>query len=362
MFAKLIKEYIIKYCDEKNYEYNAEDKDDRFFLIISNFKERINVTIYFTGSIVIGGKKTNLRLEFEEIKIIIDSDPKIVSNQEEIISKACTNKYNILNTEKRELVKNTLLEMSDIEKDFLDKPTPSEEYRLKLSTPNSSATLTQYNNGTLLLQGKQDIFFNSTCDLIEKTFNPDAKDVTTRYLAGCEAALNQFVKIYTPEVTILAENLVKEVLGEAYDFLELHDQKWLVASEILKIVNVPLPEFTPIVMPASKAFEGFIKKLSIDLGLCTAEHFDVKQANFSFLKDKNNPLRKIVVQKEKYAETYLDMINLCLDTNRNFMLHSDKSAVTKIETYDNAVKKLGDIYKDIIVIHKYFKTPVFGLP
>jgi hypothetical protein len=115
-------------------------------------------------------------------------------------------------------------------------------------------------------------------------------------------------------------------------------------------------------MPASKAFEGFIKKLLIKVSFYPSGHFDHKNSSFAYLNDINNPNRINFVKKEKYADTYLKKINVCLDTNRNFMMHSDGAIITKIESYDDAVKKLEEIFNDISEIYKYFKqNSVYGL-
>jgi len=53
-----------------------------------------------------------------------------------------------------------------------------------------------------------------------------------------------------------------------------------------------------------------------------------------------NPKRKTVCQKEKYVDTYLKKISLYLEMFRNFMMHSDDSNVTKVETIEDALSEV----------------------
>jgi hypothetical protein len=233
-------------------------------------------------------------------------------------------------------------------------PDSTIEYRAKITRSGSSLTLTQFNNGTLLLQGKEDKFFDDSCDLIEKIANPSDKEVIARFISSDERNLEIFAAKYTPALIVLAEGNVKKKIGDVYDYLEPYDKKWFVASECLCLTKIPLPEFSPLVMPASKAFEGFTKKLLVGIGLFEADYFKTKNANFSPLYDSNNPKRKTICDKEKHLDTMLKKIGVCLDMNRNFMMHSDESRVTKVDLQEEAEEKVNTIFKDTKEIFDYF--------
>jgi uncharacterized protein YeaO (DUF488 family) len=234
------------------------------------------------------------------------------------------------------------------------KLNPDVEYRAKITRNSFSITLTQYNNGTLLLQGKTDKLFDDSCDLIEKIANPSDKEVIARFISDDDETLKIFTERYTPELIDTAEENVKEKIEDVFNYLEPHDQKWFVASECLCLTKIPLPEFSPLVMPASKAFEGFAKKLLVDIELFEPDHFKTKNASFSHLNDTTNPKRKTVCQKEKYVDTYLKKISLDLDMFRNFMMHSDDSKVTKVETIEDALSEVKKIFEATKEIFEYF--------
>jgi hypothetical protein len=359
----LVEKFIDQYCQEKKYEVKKTPMEKLLRIEVSNLKENIPLSLYNTGTLSVGGSpKLSLKSEFEILKKKIIEEPEILGGIEPPKKKVCSTKYSILLEKSREDIKNTLKSM-DGSIHYYDTPTPSEEYRVKISIGNNSISITQYKNGTLFLQGKEDSLFALVCDTVERTAAPSDMEVISRFFANDEDSLKAFTASYSPELLEIAEKQIRENIGsDAFDFMETFDKKWLIASECLRIANIPLPEYSPIVMPASKAYEGYIKKMLIKVGFYPADHFDTKVAKFDFLNDFKSPVRIAFVAKEKYADTFLKKINLSLDTNRNFMMHSDNSSVTKLQTYNEAVSKLNDIYMDIKGIHNYFKSnSVFGL-
>ncbi len=163
--------------------------------------------------------------------------------------------------------------------------------------------------------------------------------------------LRIFTAKYTPELINIAEDNVRGKTGDVFNYLKSYDKKWFVASECLCLTKIPLPEFSPLVMPASKAFEGFVKKLLIGIGLFDSGHFKTKQGNFSALSQSDNPKRKAICAKDKHADTMLKKISLCLDMSRNFMMHSDDSKITKVDFQQEAEEKVN---RETMIISEVF--------
>ena len=361
--AEKIAKVFDEYCQRKNYQVNMkETTDNDLRLEISNFKERTIVMIYHTSKIVIQGPQNALRAEMESLKADFEKDPSSFLAVKVPDSKACATRYDIMLPSLREVVKDNLDDIHDANVSISDNPSRNVEYSARVQRGSSIVTLTQYSNGTLLLQGKDDAIFDETCDLIDTLCDPSEKEVVSRFISSDEESLRIFAAQYTPELVSLAEDRTKELLGDVYDFLEPYDQKWFVASECISMTDIPLPEYSPVVMPASKAFEGFSKKLLLSIGLFPADHFKNKTANFSNLHDPNNPLRKAICSKDKYADTMLKKLALCIDTNRNFMLHSDDARVTKIESPKEAREKLDIIIGETREIFNYFNNLYQLLP
>jgi len=361
MIHKLKEKFIDDYCNKKRYSVQKTSAIGKLRIDVSNLKEKINITLYDTGTLVVGGKPSYvLKDEFESLKNQIEEHPEMLGDVNKFKIKSCASKYNILLTEIRNKIKDSLPIITKNVELTID-PTPSEEYRAKLSKDKMFLSLTQYKNGTLFLQGKEDLLYNDTCDAIEMIATPSDQEVIIRFIAGNDEAIEKFSGLYTPKLTEQANAALKSKILEVYSFLEPHDLKWLVASESLRIVNVPLPEYSPIVMPASKAFEGFCKKLLVSIGFYPSDYFKNKVNGFRDLMNKKNPERLRLESIEKHAGTYLEKIDVYLDTNRNFIMHSDESAITQIDKFEDASKKLDEIYGDMDEIYQYFKKAGLGI-
>ena len=361
--AAKIAQVFIKYCSEKKYQVKpSEDANDDWRLNISNIRETTIVTIYHTGKIVMGGPNNRLKDEFNNLINEFRKNPQSFLETENLEIKACAQKYNILLSKLRIEIKESLSNIKKAKIEIIESPSAAIEYRARVTRNDFSLTATQYNNGTLLLQGKTDKLFDESCDLIERTANPSDKEVISRFISCDEENLKIFAAKYTPEIITMAENSVKQKIGDVFNYLEPYDQKWFVASECLCLTAIPLPEFSPLVMPASKAFEGFAKKLLIGVGLFEPDHFRTKQGNFSPLNDEKNPKRIVICKKERHAESMLKRVSLCLDLSRNFMMHSDDSKITKIDSHEEAEEKVNNIFKESREIFDYFNDLFNLLP
>jgi hypothetical protein len=349
------------YCNEKHYQIQQSEEEHNLRLDISNLSERTIVKIFHKGTLQVQGKQNLLKAEIEELKEKFESITWSFLGDEIAEIKACATRYDIMLLELRTKIKESL-DALEAKLEFTGEPTTNVEYRAKITRNESSLTLTQFNNGTLLLQGKEDELFDNSCDLIEKIANPSDKEVISRFISSDEENLKIFAAKYTPELLTKAEKNVHGKIGDVFNYLQPYDQKWFVASECLCLTQIPLPEFSPLVMPASKAFEGFVKKLLIDIELFDSDHFKTKQGNFSALSQSDNPKRKAICAKDKYADTMLKKISLCLDMSRNFMMHSDESKITKVDLQEEAEEKVNSIFKETKEIFNYFNDLYSLLP
>ena len=352
--ADNIAQVFDNYCKKHNYSAILTIKDDDLRLEISNLKDRVIIIIYHTLSIVVQGSPNSLKTEMEGLKKDFEKDPGSFLSVKLPEIKPCATRYDIMLLDLRKLIKNKIDSIRDVKINIFENPNLNVEYLAKIHRESYLVTSTQYSNGTLLLQGKTDALFEDCCDLIESLCNPSEKEVISRFISSDEESLKIFTAKYTPELIGLAETKTKEALGVAFEYLEPYDQKWFVASECLSMTEIPLPEYSPVVMPASKALEGFAKKLLIDINLVPKDYWKNRGASFSILNDRNNPSRKAVCEKETHADSFLDKLSLCLDMSRNFMMHSDDAKVTKVESPQEARVKLENISRDTKEIFEYF--------
>jgi len=106
-----------------------------------------------------------------------------------------------------------------------------------------------------------------------------------------------------------------------------------------------------MVMPASKAFEGYAREVFLHLGVIKKEETQKKAWTVLqvFKKDQagryENPDLQKYVSQGKHRGTYLDKLRNDLDFYRNFMMHSDDASVTKVTTLDAAKEIVERIVK-----------------
>jgi hypothetical protein len=58
----------------------------------------------------------------------------------------------------------------------------------------------------------------------------------------------------------------------------------------------------------------------------------------------------------------LEKIDVCVKTNRHFMMHSDESKITKVDSQEEAEEKVNTIFKDTKEIFDYFNDLFNLLP
>jgi len=153
-----IAEVFTDYCNNKNYQVEQSEELNKLRIEISNLTERTIVNIYYTGKLLVQGKQNSLTKEIEALKKEFEANPQLFLGDEVREIKACAIRYDIMLCELRTKIKGSL-NMLEATKEITESPSSAIEYIAKISRNHYSLTLTQYNNGTLLLQGKTDKIF-----------------------------------------------------------------------------------------------------------------------------------------------------------------------------------------------------------
>jgi len=349
---EIMKNIFINYCTEHHLEYEQKEERDCIRLDISSLTEKSIVKLYHTGKILIQGKKNTLNEELESLKQNIDTDPKKYLGVDLIPTHI---RYTITTNRLQDSIKNSLSNLEgtlNIDQNLND----SIIYRASIEREISKIVLTQYSNGTLLIQGKTELLFNEVCDNIEKIANPSETEVIVRYISNNEAALREFSEKDTPLLQENAKNEVNQKLGDVFNYLDDYNKKQFIAAQCLCNYKLDLPEYSAVVMPASKGFEGFIKKLLIDIQLVPSNYFNKRGATFTPLTDRKNQTRRNLCTRNKQMDSFLKKINVDLDHFRNFMMHSDPSVLTIINNINDAIIKVDDIIKETKYIFDYFNS------
>ena len=178
--ADKIAKVFTDHCDSKNYQVKQDKESNNLRIDISNLHEKTIVKIYNTGTVQIQGRQNALKTEMENLKAQYEENPKSFLGYEKRDIKAYATRYDIMLPELRTKIKDSLNTLEETV-EITENASYAIEYRAKINRNKVSITLTQYNNGTLLLQGKTDKLFDDSCDLIEKIANPSDEEVIARF-------------------------------------------------------------------------------------------------------------------------------------------------------------------------------------
>lgn len=232
------------------------------------------------------------------------------------------------------------------------KCTEYEYYNLKLNQDNYSVVVKQYYTGKLTVQGKKTGFFDDVCSLIERNSSPEVDEIARRFIPENEPDIGEIQKKISSRA-FEAESKIRFSLKNSYNFLYDIDNKYLITSQCLfdltEEQNVELPDYSGLVMSASKAFEGFAIKLFIEKGELDINEIRSDPKSIELNWDR---LRKHLLNpnRDKYIiPKLLAEYNRC----RNFTLHSDPIRDSEM-SFDKAKLKLCTIYETIEEAYNIF--------
>jgi hypothetical protein len=222
-----------------------------------------------------------------------------------------------------------------------------EDYNLVVEKNGNTVRVRQFSTGALLIQGLGTKLFDEVCSTVEKQCLPPVLELATRFVSESEEQIEHVARLLSPALMDYAEVEAKKLLGLAYDFLNEWDQKYVVSSLCLLHSKIAVPEYSCMVMPASKAYEGYLKKLFLELGLVTQTQ--LCSPNFTFGEIWRKGYYKQLASRSRAHKPYLEKLENELDFSRHFMMHSDEldeGRVPSIEDAHKNVVKIINVIKD----------------
>jgi hypothetical protein len=240
---------------------------------------RLPVNFYHTGTVTAQGKPCDTKTAITEWANLIQSGVIAVSVEPVPVSQNRISKHLVLaeNFDKiREVIHGLPGEIS--EKDVTG---PADVYRIENRHDGNRVTISQYNSGMLMVQGLSSTLFESVCEVLDRHLTQSLADRASRFLPR-ESERNT-VTAYLEQPNSenestqwLFQNIDKKVLNFLYD----NDQRTLLAAAGVRNAfqksNGGLPDYSVVVMPFAKAFEGFLVKLAIHLELTSEDALATK--------------------------------------------------------------------------------------
>ncbi len=229
---------------------------------------------------------------------------------------------------------------------------PNTVFFAKLSHLGASATTTIYESGTILVQGKALWLVDRLCTLIEKEANLPMALVACRLLCDVTEA-EKVLKLVTDEVQTGAHEKCCEALGDALTFLSAYDQKYALTTFALLQLNISMPEYSYIVMPLAKCYEGYFIKLLISLSLTTLA--DVQTKDWNFGNVWNQDLKSFYAIGKDH-KVYLDRLKVQLPFCRHFYQHSDSTGLHEVKTFEIGRDHVEKIRREIKETYECFSS------
>lgn len=309
---------------------------------------KVSINFYSNGNMNVQGKESPLKSQLQEwIKLRRSSGQKQTSsvNTTSNAEINAPSRYIVAPSEFQQIREEVI---ERIQATISSRPTTQEAevYRLELQRSGDKVTVTQFHTGKLLVQGRRSALFNEVCDALERRVMQSFADRAARYLPQ-DTAESARPLLESTAVENDAWTWARSQLGsDVFDFLWDHDQQTIAAGAgILLAVRETrrkLAEFSPVVMPFGKTFEGFIAKLAVYLGLATEEKIRASADNITI-----GAWIAMIAEQTPDARRYgfaVDAIKAAWGS-RNKCMHADPQQPMPIRSLDEASQEIDSILR-----------------
>ena len=148
-------------------------------------------------------------------------------------------------------------------------------FEIKNNNTHEKIVISKFTNGTLLLDGIDWLLWEDVCNIIDKHINSTPLDIFDRFLETKKVETEEINSKYkTNDYTSEEEYLREKLTDTVYMYLDEHFRNYLISSQRLIESEIVLPEYSPILCPAAKVLEGYLKRLLVDLGIEKYENIE----------------------------------------------------------------------------------------
>jgi ribonuclease HIII len=325
--------------------------------------DRSIINIYKSGKVTFGGKSTPLRADLEnwyrtqQVTILSNIPPGTPDNSSRATRYlVSTSKFDKI----REVVASLPAEIIWRKQD----DTGHQAYRADIQRDNDRVVVTQYKTETLLVQGRASKLFDEVCELLDAHLVQAKADRATRYLPA-QQSQQALAEMSRPDAEQNAWNWLNNQIDKPiFDFLDKHDQDTLIAGSMLlqaaQSLHLAMPDYSPLVMPFARAYEGFLIKLFIHIGWVNATLIQ-KDSSQIVVGNWLNDLHKHIEDTKRHGHIASDL-KTAWEGTRHLMIHSDPTRQTKIATQMEAENEIcGVLLRAIKRGYDYFVQNPIGL-
>jgi ribonuclease HIII len=298
-------------------------------IYVTDGHDKVPTCFYTTGKALIQGKPCDLRSEIQQwwqeysVPPASAEIPKS-SLQTSQLGTGLTSRFYV----SQENISKIKQLLSDYGGEILEPtPDPHQAFRAEIRRDSDRVMASQFKTGTLLIQGRVGILFDEVCRLVESVFSQPFAERGARYIPDTEreAALEYLNKPGTEQSAL---DWTYDHLGQGvFDFLPSNEREGYISGASLllwlKGEGKALSDYSTVVMPFARAYEGFVIQLAIALGITTEEQI---KSNIDEMRAGNyiNEVRQRIEKLDKLRYAGIaDTLQSAWRDIRCKVLHSD---------------------------------------
>lgn len=241
---------------------------------VSDGLNKVSVSLYRSGKALIQGKDCEIKSRIEAWwNQQIPSTP----NPQPALNRSNTAKF-FVKREEFDTVKQLLLDEIKAEIEIKDLADAQLVFRIDFREQQQHVVVLLYQTGTLLVQGKIGTLFESVYRVLETLLPQSFAERGASYVPA-----NQYDQVSRalsqPNVKQNSTEWIHQELGkEIFEFLFPGDQKTYAAGVGLLLLtanhDLVLDDYSVLVMPFARAYEGFILRLAHHRKMFELENWD----------------------------------------------------------------------------------------
>jgi ribonuclease HIII len=345
---KYIAETGLEVVEEREIDYGRQIK-------VTDGTDVCSVNVYTSGKTTVGGKSTDLKKRVEEWRNLQQAGLVSTSQQEVAKVESRASKY-VVSLSKLDRIREWLHEFPMVINWYEGTDDTPYVYRAELHSDSSKVVVTQYRTGTLMVQGRISTLFDEVCTRFDKKLSQSIPERAASYIP--EEVRTEALKVMSqPETEKEALDWVDNNLGEdIYNFLYEHDRETLLSATALlqtvEKVTLKLPDYSVLVMPFARAYEGFLLKLFCKVGL--ADEATVEADGHAIQIGKwLEEIEETIVDKWRHRHVVYDL-DTAWSGCRNLLMHSDPGRDVRMENLDQANREIGVVVRGMERGYQHF--------
>jgi len=253
---------------------SQKDIDHGYQVIVTDGRVQLRVSFYDTGKIVVQGTPCEMKSVLTDWANLTQAGRNTGSTDGTPPPPNRVAKYLVIpdNIEKIHQV------IRELPGEVLEREIggPAEVYRVEVRYEGHKVTITQYSSGTLMVQGRSSAQFDAVCEALDQHLSQSFVNRATRFIPEEEEPSAVAAYLDKPEAENEATQWLLEQIGrDVLTFLYDNDQRTLLAAagvrNAFKNERRRMPDYSVVVMPFAKAFEGFLMRLAVHLELTTED-------------------------------------------------------------------------------------------